>query len=57
MNERIGFRLYQFCGKRVSGRCMYVFGLRWCGWCRWGAWDMVWKSGVVLCLCESGLFV
>ena len=60
VDERIGFGLYQSCGNRGSVGRVSVFWLRWCGWCRWGvgrAWMRVWRSGVVLCLCEFGISV
>ena len=40
--------LYQYCGNR--GCVGHVSVLRWCRWV--AAWNMVWKSGMVLCLCE-----
>ena len=60
MGERIGFGLYQSCGKKGSVVHVSVFGFWWCGWCRWkvgGGLDQGLEGWVVLCLCESGLFV
>ena len=36
VNERIGFGIYQSCGKRGSVGRVSVFLLRWCGLFRWG---------------------
>ena len=54
MDESTGFGLYQ--SSRNRGSVGRVSVMRWCGWCRRGvgrgAWNRVWKSGVVLCLCD-----
>ena len=42
------YGLYQLCGNKGSVGRASVFGLRWCG---------QGSERVVLCLCESGLFV
>ena len=61
MDKRIGFWLYQSCGNQgIVGR-VSVLVLRWCGWCKWvvdaGLGKGLGKGGVVLWLCEFGLFV
>ena len=55
MDERIGFGLYhpvRTVGMLDVCLCLGCGGVGGVGGERLGTWIMIWRSGVVLCLCE-----